>query len=155
MAPTLRREDGFTLIELLVVILIIGILAAIALPQFLEQSRKAQDAEAKSLARNLMTHVESCFAEEKDWARCDSQADLPKAGLPWGTGAGTVQVMVRPYGQDVIAFAAVSKTGTTFALTHGTRDREMAKVCFVPSNAYPTGACRQGGPFGSAGFGTW
>ena len=54
-----QDEKGFTLIELLVVILIIGILAAIAIPAFLNQRGKAYDAAAKSQAKTMQTAIET------------------------------------------------------------------------------------------------
>ena len=63
-----QDEKGFTLIELLVVILIIGILAAIALPAFLNQREKAQDSEAKSAVRSAQTAMETFYTDNQSYA---------------------------------------------------------------------------------------
>src|SRR5271169_3519175 len=59
-----KDERGFTLIELLVVILIIGILAAIAIPSFLNQKGKATDAAAKELAHTMQVAAESYSTDQ-------------------------------------------------------------------------------------------
>jgi type II secretion system protein G len=59
----MRNEKGFTLIELLIVVVIIGILAAIAIPQFASTKEKAFDSAAKSDLRNMMTAQEAYFSD--------------------------------------------------------------------------------------------
>jgi type IV pilus assembly protein PilA len=67
MKRHMNEEKGFTLIELLVVILIIGILAAIAIPSFLNQRGKATDAKYKSAARTAQTAMETWFTDKNTY----------------------------------------------------------------------------------------
>jgi type IV pilus assembly protein PilA len=110
----LRKESGFSLIEVLVVILVIGILAAIALPAFLGQKSKGQDSDAKSNARNLVSSLESYYASERKYTGADTSADVTKSGIPIGTGMGKAQLTLA---SETYTIVAHSQSDTKFTIT--------------------------------------
>jgi type IV pilus assembly protein PilA len=131
-------QEGFTLIELLVVILIIGILAAIALPAFLGQQAKGQDSEAKSNVRNLVSHMESCFTTNESYADCDAtNSDIASSGIELGEGEG--QVAISNLGDGTYTLTTLSKSGETF-----TYDKDTAETPAVDKTCTGDHGCNGG-----------
>src|SRR4051794_17702017 len=135
-----QDEKGFTLIELLVVILIIGILAAIALPAFLNQREKAQDSAAKSAVRTAQTAMETYYTDHQSYTGADGanvltgiEPALKNANAlgitPTGTGDGYT-VSVKSKGSNGVTYSIENAAGT------------VTRKCDKPG----TGSCKAADP---------
>jgi type IV pilus assembly protein PilA len=138
-----RGESGFTLVELLVVMLILGLLAAIAIPSFFNQRDKARDADAKTQARTAQTAMET-YATDND-GEYDSgtvtQAVLEdiEATLADATITVSTPTAVGDTAANSYTVTADSSTGNDFSVTrHG--DGTTENTCNTGGEAgCPTG----------------
>jgi len=131
LAHVIWRKDkmnrkGFTLIELLIVVVIIGILAAIAIPKFASTKEKAYLASMKTDLRNLATAQEA-FAADNNQNYFTATITNP-GGFPAGCGAGGVQCLIVPSSGVTLTITATAATGWSATATH---TGAVGKTCAI------------------------
>ena len=148
MLHSLRRraedEKGFTLIELLVVILIIGILAAIAIPTFLNQKSKANDASAESLARNAATAMET-YATNNNGSYANSTPSALNSITP---ALSITSSTTQPY------LSTASGTGTSYTIV-AESPTDTAHFTLTNTNGTESFGCSPAGTGACSSASTW
>lgn len=126
-------EQGFSLIELLVVILVIGILAAIAVPSFLSQKAKAFDSQAKELARTAETTAETIGAENNGSYERVTTTELNKEEPTIRITANTKEAYLSSATKGVSSYAVTAKSanGDEFTISRGTSGL-VTRTCVSP-----------------------
>jgi type IV pilus assembly protein PilA len=134
-----RDEKGFTLIELLVVILIIGILAAIAIPSFINQRSKGQDAEAKAGVKTAAEAEETYFTDNQSYTTSTTALRNIEPTL---SDANNLTVDAAGASSYQVHVQSKSSTGTNFYITRS-------------STGATTRSCDQAGSGGCKSDSTW
>ena len=135
-----KSESGFTLIELLVVIIIIGILAAIALPSFLNQAAKAKQSEAKSYVGSVNRAQQSYRVEKTSFA---PDVNTLEIGIPTKTTDYTYAMAGKSSASDTTFTAIPNDTTTLRAYTGGV-------MVLASTGQSSAAACQTTSPSGTA-----
>jgi type IV pilus assembly protein PilA len=131
-----EKDQGFTLIELLVVIIIIGILAAIAIPVFLNQRKKGWDAAVQADLRNAVTSEETYLTAHGTYSnQTPVGAELTGVGFKYSAGSnyqgGTASIAVTATAGTSYCLLAQSASGDYFSFgsTTGLKNQAAVNTC--------------------------
>jgi type IV pilus assembly protein PilA len=139
-----QEEKGFTLIELLVVILIIGILAAIAIPSFLNQKTKAQDSQSKVVARTAQTAMET-YATNNNGSYSNASV----------SALNSIEPTLITTSTNAAYLASVSAASATNYTVVATNPVTSNAFSIVNNNGTITRSCTTGGTGGCPAGGSW
>jgi type IV pilus assembly protein PilA len=137
------NAEGFSLIELLVVILIIGILAAIAIPAFLSQTSKANDSAAETQVGTLLTTMEAYTTDHKGSFVGASLTELQKIEPTLkDTSTATAAVVGTPSADTFEVSSTARGTGDSYTLK--SEKGAVTRSCATGSGGNSGGGCRAG-----------